>query len=484
MLKEQALKKLRDEIARVIADLETWDTLHKVRSTLNLPIENPIDIGKHKYLQTVTSAASDRTIVDAAQMIITSYPGSREQPSTLVLQTVQDSLWWIESNGIQSISNACRHNIAESLNGLKLCERLPPRDIFLPVLPTIHNVPEAGEDGYFYRTHYKRSFGEDYFYSLIAPKQENFVFDKISFSEYLQEQEFTSWPDQRFCLLIERLIHPEVQSAKNQQILLEKIEPLLQHEGFELRTEEAHGGLPVYKVRKKGVGLSGSPKYVIFAATQKPGIVIEDVLDVDVRIVENADSCIVYDQPPVEGDLTWQMLVDWWAEKNNLDSQVESTRKDLGGRLIKAVEASNSLSEKYFFVQYFKEFQPRLGSRLPALLPQVYLHYDPKNRNQRNEPILARQRMDFLMLLRDSTRIVIEIDGMQHYSDGSGRASPKLYAEMVAEDRRIKNLGYEVYRFGGAEFVTHDGKDFVMREGAREVIISFFNELFTRYKIH
>ncbi|MGB7251840.1 MAG: hypothetical protein WBC73_23085, partial [Phormidesmis sp.] len=439
MLKEQALKILRDKIAKIIADLETWNTLHDVRSTLSLPAEDFENIGKLRYLQTVTSAAKDQIIVDAAQRIIDSYPGNRGQPSPSVLRELQDSLWWIEKNGIQDISKVCRYNIAESLDGFKFWGRLTPRDTLLPIIPTIYNVPEAGNDGYMYRTHYNHNFGESYIDSLIAPKKENWIINKISLSEYLQEQEFTNWPDQRFCLLLERLVHPEVQSAKNQQVLIGKVGPLLKHDGFELQTGEFQGGLPVYKVKKKGTSLSGSPKYVIFAATQKPGIVIEDVLDVDVRIVENADSCIVYDQPPIEGDLTWQMLVDWWAERNNLDSQVESTRKDLGGRLIKAVEASNSPSEKYFFIQYFKEFQPKLGSRLPALFPQVYLHYDPKNRNQRNEPILARQRMDFLMLLRDSTRIVIEIDGMQHYSDGSGRASPKLYAEMVAEDRRIKN---------------------------------------------
>lgn len=483
MLKAKALKNLRDVITETITSLETWNTLYDVQSALNLPTEESANHSKHSYLQAVTSAATDQIIIDAAQRIIDLYPGSREQPSNSVLQSIQNSLWWIENNGVQSISNVCRYNIIESLNGFKFWGRLTPKDVFLLVLPTIHNVPEVGEDGYFYRTSYHTSFGESYFDSLIAPKQENCVVDKISLSEYLREQGLTDWPDQRFCLLIERLIHPEVQSAESQQTLVERIAPLIQHDGFELRPEESQGGLPVYKVRKKGTGLSGSPKYVIFAATQKPGIVIEDVLDVDIRIVDNAEHCIVYDQPPVEGDLTWRMLVDWWAEKNNLDSQMESTRKVLGERLIKAVKASNSTPEEIFFIQYFKEFQPKLGARLPALLPQVFLHYDPKNRNQRNEPILARQRMDFLMLLRDSTRIVIEIDGMQHYSDDSGRASPKLYAEMVSEDRRIKNLGYEVYRFGGAELVTPEGDNFIMRNGAREVIVSFFNDLFSRYKV-
>ncbi len=79
------------------------------------------------------------------------------------------------------------------------------------------------------------------------------------------------------------------------------------------------------------------------------------------------------------------------------------------------------------------------------------------------------------MLLRNATRIIIEIDGAQHYSDSNGRAVPRLYAEMVAEDRRIKLLGYEVYRFGGAEFMSG--------ELATKIVISFFNELFELHNI-
>ena len=87
---------------------------------------------------------------------------------------------------------------------------------------------------------------------------------------------------------------------------------------------------------------------------------------------------------------------------------------------------------------------------MPALIPQVYLHLDPRTSITAGD-VLARQRMDFLMLLPNEHRVVIELDGKQHYSTASGKASPKLYGEMMAEDRRIRLAGYEVYRFGGAE---------------------------------
>jgi hypothetical protein len=61
--------------------------------------------------------------------------------------------------------------------------------------------------------------------------------------------------------------------------------------------------------------------------------------------------------------------------------------------------------------------------------------------------------MDFLPLLPNRSRIVIECDGVQHCADDDGRASPHRYADVVAEDRVLRLRGYEVYRFGGAELL-------------------------------
>ena len=59
--------------------------------------------------------------------------------------------------------------------------------------------------------------------------------------------------------------------------------------------------------------------------------------------------------------------------------------------------------------------------------------------------------MDFLMLLDGHVRVVIEVDGKQHYAEGD-KASPRNYAKMVKEDRRLCLHGYELYRFGNSEF--------------------------------
>ncbi|MFE1840693.1 PDDEXK family nuclease [Streptomyces sviceus] len=90
--------------------------------------------------------------------------------------------------------------------------------------------------------------------------------------------------------------------------------------------------------------------------------------------------------------------------------------------------------------------------------------------------------MDFLLLAPDRSRIVIEVDGVQHYGrknppDDKGRVSytavPRLYSEMVAEDRRLRLAGYEVYRFGGWELTEPNGA---------QLLADFFDDLLKRHQ--
>lgn len=50
-------------------------------------------------------------------------------------------------------------------------------------------------------------------------------------------------------------------------------------------------------------------------------------------------------------------------------------------------------------------------------------------------------------------------------------AKPDLYAQMVAEDRRLRLAGYEVFRFGGAE---------LFHEGSKRLVEDFFDQLAAR----
>ncbi|MEV7198273.1 hypothetical protein AB0N81_41790 [Streptomyces sp. NPDC093510] len=88
----------------------------------------------------------------------------------------------------------------------------------------------------------------------------------------------------------------------------------------------------------------------------------------------------------------------------------------------------------------------------------------------------ARQRLGvvFLLLTPDRSRIVIEVDGVQHYADATGKASPRIYSERVGEDRRLHLLtGYDIYGFGGHELA---------RPNAATMLHSLFGELLSRHK--
>jgi very-short-patch-repair endonuclease len=222
-----------------------------------------------------------------------------------------------------------------------------------------------------------------------------------------------------------------------------------------------------------GRGVTGHIKNLIFAADgPKPELVLSDALNNTIEIVENSEYCLVYDLPISSTGLFWKHLVEWWSNKNNLPFPDKQTEYDLFYRLIKSLA---SPPEKLLFETYFKYFHPKLGGELPALIPQVYLHYDPKTLKElKGEKRLSRQRMDFLLIFSNNERVVIEVDGKQHYSEGD-LASPQKYIEMVAEDRKLRLLGYEVYRFSGYELVNEAGKEKVQK---------FFNKLLSKHHIH
>jgi hypothetical protein len=198
-------------------------------------------------------------------------------------------------------------------------------------------------------------------------------------------------------------------------------------------------------------GVDGQMKNLVFAAIgPKPKIVLRDAVNNDVEIVENAQYCLVYDQPLADGGLTWSTLVAWWAARLETDN-VDVAAQALWKRLNQSLDEG---PERVLFRTYTRRYGT--DPTAAALIPQVYLHYDPYVRRPGEAGPLFRQRMDFLLLMPGRRRIVLEIDGRQHYAKPDGTADTAAYAKMVAEDRRLRLSGYEVHRFGGYEFVQTD----------------------------
>lgn len=271
----------------------------------------------------------------------------------------------------------------------------------------------------------------------------------------------------RFGALLEQAVHPLSRSGDEQTKTVAALNRVLARDGYELAQDGEISGHPLFSFRSLVRGVSGRPKNLIFASRgPKPEIGFADAINNDIVILSGEESCLVYDRPIGASGLLWSELVSWWGE---VTSGADAAK--LGARL---QESLASDAERKLFATYFKAYRSALGAALPALLPQVYLHYDPAVvKILRHRLPLPRQRMDFLMLLPNRQRIVIEVDGKHHFSEND-IPSLKVYADMVSADRELRLAGYEVYRFGANELVGN---------GAEARITDFFDKLFRLHRI-
>lgn len=271
----------------------------------------------------------------------------------------------------------------------------------------------------------------------------------------------------RFGALLEQAVHPLSRSGDDQTKAIAALNAVLAKDGYELAQEGEISGHPLFRFRSLARGVSGRPKNLIFASRgPKPEIGFADAINNDIVILSGEESCLVYDRPIGASGLLWSELVSWWGE---VTPGADAAK--LGARL---QESLASDAERKLFATYFKAYRSTLGEVLPALLPQVYLHYDPAIvKSLRRRLPLPRQRMDFLMLLPGRERIVIEVDGKHHFSKDD-LPLLKVYAEMVSADRELRLAGYEVYRFGANELVG---------DGAEARITDFFDKLFRLHRI-
>ena len=234
-----------------------------------------------------------------------------------------------------------------------------------------------------------------------------------------------------------------------------------------------------YKVRNK-IALPSEPiKNIVFAANRsKPDIVVDNALENSVKIVDAGDSLVYEDGIPAKG-LSWDDLVKWYKQFES-----ENTQNNLVERLLSSLD---SPPEKVFFRAYC-DFIIMHGCNLPALIHQVYLYYDPKTKSARHgKTIFEHQRMDFMFIISSEHRVVIEIDGIQHYAEDKiiggthyRCADVNRYAEMMRAHREMVLDGYDVYRIGGKElYVSPDGNE----EPAKQVVFDFLEGLFRKYRI-
>lgn len=284
--------------------------------------------------------------------------------------------------------------------------------------------------------------------------------------------------DDEFLYFLEQYVSPTIKRRRrNEDEEWETIPQLeiaavinryLDHDGYHLTESEQIGDRVRFKAESSRVGVRGAVKNIIFAARYKPEIAFDDALNNDIRITANTEHCLIFDKEIPSNGLHWEELVEWYACKEGITNNKE---KVFCKRLQEAMdsEPEKILLNAYYTCIHTKNINP------PALIPQVYLYYDPLTWKQRGYKLFEHQKMDFLMLFSHRNRVVIEIDGKQHYAEGEV-ASPKRYAEMVAAQREMSLFGYDVYRFGGYEFCGN-------QETVYSNLTQFFERLFTKYRV-
>lgn len=413
---------------------------------------------KFRYVKTRIKAFNESALLDLARRVLEEHDDAK----------LQDLLSEHELPADQRMSELTRRAVLKVLDRLdelfgdlgrdNLRDRL---DVLAPSWGAMSNEWVSGGDDF--ERHYLRN-------------------DDWSHFELLEKCGALICAQERFVALINSVLRPEARTGDAQRELAQALDGVLRSDGFEVRATHYISGHPIYQVARRSAGVAGSPKNLIFASTgAKPEIVLRDAINNDVEITRHADLCLIYDRPLSHAaGLTWRELAQWWQDRESL-SDLVAARKALGERLRQSLPP-DSPGEYALFRTYFEECGPVLGEALPALIPQVYLHYDPLTVRERGaHPVLARQRMDFLMLLPAGVRVVLEVDGQHHYAD-NGRASPSRYADMIAEDRRLRLKGYELYRFGGSEFADST-PTLAVGPDSRRIAKAFFEALFARHKL-
>lgn len=300
--------------------------------------------------------------------------------------------------------------------------------------------------------------------------------------------DLTNVPDEKFIYFCEQYVNPifrrryyneqEDEWIDLAQECIDAINKGLSDVGLALKPSGQTAGRTKYKALPIVQAAQEPIKNIIFAAKYKPDIVLDDALANDIKVV-NANGALIYDQGIPDEGITWATLAKWYE-----CIDIDNTEKKMVQLLYDSLDSD---PERLFYKAYIAYIKKH-GKHLPALIPQVYMYYDPKTKAEREWQIFEHQKMDFMMVVRPTQRIVFEIDGIQHYAEDSVApgtkykryASATRYADMMKAHREMSLAGYDVYRFGGRELWVND---YVTEADIIDNISTFFDRLFEKYYV-
>lgn len=226
-------------------------------------------------------------------------------------------------------------------------------------------------------------------------------FDDLTYDDMFEQLNAIYISDARFKRLLEQVVNPNVRLNKAEQLeYVKELNHILQEDGVILIHTKTSSGRSIFTLEKVTQGVDGQIKNIIFASlSKKPDIVLEDSLSNGIKIIDNKDNdCLVYSYPLGSNGLSWHDLIVWWNSGN--ENYTINDEKELFKRLKASLDSE---PEKVFMKEYYNYIHT-LGNTKPALIPQVYCHYDPKSAKLRGGQVYVHQKMDFLMLLPRGVR--------------------------------------------------------------------------------
>ncbi|MFI1703040.1 AbiJ-related protein [Streptomyces griseoruber] len=453
-----SLRRLIDETVVSRYEFFRHDDIPALCESLSMPVPPPRtdprtgqDVSKHKRLTASLSACRDEDLPAIAHAVLASQPVTAAHRNAL-----QDVLW--QGSSCVEIPGRTRRELAASL---RLEVHVQHPDSFLKMLDALWVLDDDPLSGW---------GGPDK--SLRAQVTRHVIRNDDWDTEYLFEQlGCFDAPHPRFARFLEALAAPStIPDEPAQRHFVEIANEHLQRVGTQLQIVGEQDGYPVFELIKVGETPSRRPRQVIFATLVKPDIRVSSVLDGDLEVIEQAeraDEVLIYDRVIGNDGLRWRDLVAWWQEKHGV-ADTGHARSTLFDRMRASLPKESTGQDNLYWLYYnIYQHEP---DNLPALLPEVWLHWDHQTIQQRRERAQQHIRMDFLLLMPGRKRVVLEVDGSQHFTENRGTVpSPRKYAETMAGDRELKLLGYHVYRFG------HDELEELER--ARPVLTDFFGRL-------
>lgn len=440
------LRKVLEFVPSQISESTTHTTLAAACESLGLP--TPPDEGtKHQRASASFDALPDVGLPRVAEAVLaTGALGARER------NTVEDALWAIGED--VSILKRVRRGIARALD---LADLVHDVGRFGGLLDRVWVLDDDPISAFVGGGRSLRERVDRHVYRNPGDWTTEELFDHLGAFDA---------PNKRFAVFLEGLASADVVPDEHaQRAFVDTVNRHLHQVGAELRETGEDGGYPVFSIVSLR-STRGRPKNLIFASPEKPDIRFSDAIDNDIEIVSNADKVLVYDLPVGPGGLRWRDLQTWWKQTRNFDSDGEA--KDTLYKRLRDSLPRNSPPQHTLFDLYHRVHGAQVPD-LPALLPEVWLHWDPQTVRMRGKNALLNFRMDFLLLLPHGRRVVLEVDGTHHYST-DGRADPIVYARTVRGDRDLTLSGYEVFRFGAAELDNP--------QRARTVVEQFFHDLY------